>query len=214
MTVRLFTIALVPTLALVLAYVLGPVDAGRLFRADLGALVATVALGAFLCGDKRDAAALAVACLLPAGAHVVVGGALAGGLVLAALSLACATAAWGLVRLAAAVGTPLPFAGVLAMGVLCAAMSGLFWADPLSARLPQRAAYEFRQAALQLDPAMAVAYGASGFDRLHAGDVYSSVPLASSTHEPPRGLPTALLWLTVGLVSGALGLGLGRPDEV
>lgn len=212
MSFRILTIALLPAASLLLAHVAGADVPARLFRADLAALVVAVMLGAFAVRPaKSDALAAGASVVLVAANHVIVGGAFAGGVTLAALLLGAGGAAFGIRVLAQALRAPESFAATLACVVLSISMSALFWADPVADRLAEEARFPFREAALQLDLATAAAYGAADYDRLHDASVYQSVALASSTHRAPTGLPTAGLWGSLGALCAALGLWLRRP---
>ena len=92
-------------------------------------------------------------------------------------------------------------AGAVAACVLWSAMAGLFWADPVAEHLDRTRRRPFRQAVLHVDPALALAYGAVGYDRLRSEDVYFDVPLASSFYERPGAVTTGAAWLLTGLVA-------------
>ena len=53
---------------------------------------------------------------------------------------------------------------------------------------------------LDADPALALAYGALGYDRMRDVDVYFTVPAASSLVRAPTGGPTAFVWGLVGVI--------------
>ena len=169
-------------------------------------MVAVVCLAAFALSrdQRRRAVALGVGCALVAWLHEALATGAGNAWLLCGLLLAAACAAQGLASLARVMGAPKDLAAVTAFTVLAVSMSGLFWADPVADGLRPQAAYRVRQAALDLDLATALAYGASDYDRLHDADVYAHVPLASSTHHAPTGGPTALVWLVVGVLGTAL----------
>ncbi|MHC5012866.1 MAG: hypothetical protein ACYTG6_18295 [Planctomycetota bacterium] len=177
--------------------------AGR-FQADLGGLVAAVLLGAF--GTPRPASAalrLPAAALLAGLAHFLLGGTAGSTAALAFLYLAVSAGAGGWAALGRRVGAPDVPAGAVAAVLLFTAMAGLLWADPVAQRLPRPRRHAFRQSVLHVDPALALAYDASRFDRLHDPEIYVRVPLASSFIERPHAGPTGALWLAWGLLAWA-----------
>ncbi len=130
------------------------------------------------------------------------------------LVLAVAVAALGLAWLGRSLGASRSAAGVATLAVLVVAMLGLLWADPVGDRLPQGKRYAFKQAVLHVDIATAAAYGAASFDRFHDPVIYREVDVAADAPRAPGAVPTGLLWLVVGLVSGAAAWLLGRRKAV
>ena len=203
---RAALVAVAPPLALLATALLGADGPRGLFQADLAALVAAAAVGAFAVRLWRlPLVAVPAAALLGLPAHLVAGGTPRGGLALALLLLAVGAAAAGLAAVGRGVRAPWPGAGLAAAGVLYVAMTGLVWADDVGDRLPAPRRFAFKQAVLHLDAATACAYDAADFDRFHDPSIYDHVKLASSAVRVPAALGTGLCWLAVG----ALGLGLG-----
>lgn len=189
------------------------------FRAALAGMVVIVALGAFsstgsgVRGLRRVLTRVVAAAGLAALAYRL-GFARAdgsGAFGLLVLYLGVGAGASGLAALGRTMRSPALVAGVVAAGVLWTAMAGLFWADPVAERVERTRRRSFRQAVLHVDPALALAYGAVGYDRMRSEEVYSEVELASSYYERPGAATTGSLWLVAGLA--AWGAALAAPPR-
>jgi hypothetical protein len=177
-------------------------DAEVLFGADLAALVAAALVGGFLAPTVRSALGrVAVAGVLAGAAHGVAAGSFDRAPLLALVVLAVAAAASGLGALGRRLGTPSLAAGAVAAGVLGAGMTGLWWADDVAEAVPPPRRHALKQAVLHVDVATAAAYDVAVYDRFHDPVVYRDVPLATSLVRAPSAAPSALLWLSVGLVT-------------
>jgi hypothetical protein len=187
-----------------------------LYQADLAGLVAAVAVGAFAAPSLRAALQrIPLASALGGLAHAIAAQGVAGADAVALLFLATSAAAGGFAAVGRAAGARPFAAGLVSASVLWVAMAGLFWADPVSERLPRTARRRFRQAVLHVDPALALAYDGAGFARMRAPDVYRDVPIASAVHEAPAAHATGLLWLAGGtlLWGAAAAWGTPRPAK-
>lgn len=208
---------LVPGAALLVLSAVGPEGAAGRFQGALAGMVVITAVGAFGTGSGHGHA------LRVAMARVVIAALLAGlvyglrglpsfavgdALSLALLYGATGAAACGLAALGRVMGTPAVAAGAVAACVLWTAMAGLFWADPVAEHLDRTRRRPFRQAVLHVDPALALAYGAVGYDRLRSEEVYFDVPLASSLYDRPRAGTTGLTWWLAGFSAWGAALGL------
>ena len=190
--------------------------AEAVFRADAVGLAAAAAFAAF--GEEgakaavpragATALALAVAHLLLAAAH---GSGAGGAFAVAVLCAGVATAAFGLAAAGRAVRCPAPAAAAVATAVLWPARGRLWRADELAEAVPRERRYAVRDAVLRVDPFTAAAYGAAGFDRLHAPDVYAETTIASLTMEPPPVFGTAAWWGVAGLLFAAGAAAVSRP---
>ncbi len=170
------------------------------FRCGLAALAAAAAVFAFAQLTLRQAVASLAFGSAAVGALLWAAGATPeGALAALALTAGVGLAAVGLSALGRAVGATSVGAGAVTLALLTAGLSGLFWADPLSERLPRPARWGVRQAVLHLDAGTALAYDAARFDRLLDLPVYATVPLAASSIERPRAPVTAALWGALGL---------------
>jgi hypothetical protein len=208
-------VALLPAVALLVVTVLGPEGVAGRFRGALAGMVVITATGAFGTGAGtaralRTALRRVVVAAFLAGAAYGLAGLTSdtGGapLDLAVLYLGAGVGACGLAALGRAVRTPGVAAGAVAACVLWSAMAGLFWADPVAEHLDRTRRRPFRQAVLHVDPALALAYGAVGYDRLRTEEVYFDVPLASSFYERPKSVTTGVAWMLTGLVAWGVGL--------
>ena len=200
-----------PPAAMLLAAPFTAAGATGLFQADLVGLVVSAGISA-LAVRRRPLLLVApvVAALLCACVHLLLGGGLSGSVVVAWLFLATAAAASGLSALGRGLGAPWLTAGAFGAGVLWVALSGLFWADDLSERLPRERRYEFKQAVMDLDLATACAYDGAALDRFHEPAVYRDLPIASSIVAAPTAGTTGGIWLLVGLLSWGVAWVLGR----
>jgi hypothetical protein len=172
------------------------------FRGDLAAVATAPAVGAFLApAPLLGALRLVLAALAAAIVHAALAGRVDTAVALAALVFASGVAPSGLAAVGRRVGAGDVGAGVVAAAVLWAAMTGLFWADPVSQRLPRASRHPFRRAVLHVDPATACAFDVSRHDRFHEPEVYRDVPLASSVIERPRAHTTAAVWTAVGALA-------------
>lgn len=202
--------ALLPALAQLIALLFGADGSMGAFQAGAVALVVAVLVGAFHAARRWELLLLpSAAALLSSLVHLVFA---AGGsaLVMGWLVFCVSACALGTVSYGRAIRVPAATAGVVATALLTVAMTGTYWADPVSQHLPQGERRAFTQAVLHVDPLLACAYGAAEHDRLHDADVYDSVPLASSLREAPAPLPTGGAWLVVGLVLAGLGMAVRR----
>ncbi len=196
--------ACVPALGLVGMRVLTEGSPAGLFQVGLTALTLAILVGARPRTTRRGRGAVEIAggALLAGLAYALVGAGAGGGLALGLLALGSGGGAAGLAALARALGVPSFPAFAVASLVLLTATLGLHWADPSSAWVAKRARRAYRQAVLQVDPSLALAYDGAHYDRLRAPAVYFSVPLASSAYVMPRASSTGAAWLVVGLVAG------------
>jgi len=201
-------VAALPALAGALVAAFGGGAEGR-FRSGLAALAVAAAVFAFAQLTLRQAVASLAFGAAAVGALLWAGGATPEG-ALAALVLCAGVglAALGLAELGRVVGAPPVASGAVALALLTAGLTGLFWADPLAERLPRAARWGVRQALLHLDAGTALAYDAARFDRLLDLPVYATVPLAATSIERPRAPVTAALWGALGLTCAASAAGL------
>lgn len=216
-------IAAAPAFAMLLAAPFAASGAEGLFQVDLAGLVVCAGVSA-LAVRRRPLLLMTpvAAALLCALVHLVLGSLLSGSASLAGalaagwLVLATAVAASGLSAVGRGLRAPWLTAGALGAGILWVAMTGLYWADPLSERLPRERRYECKQAVLQLDLATACAYDGAGFDRFHEPTVYRDLPIASSIVAAPSAGPTGAIWLLVGLLAWGVAwlLGVDRRTAV
>jgi hypothetical protein len=199
---RLVLLAAAPAAAFAVVAIVGEGGARGLFLADLAGLLGLAAAGAFaLRPSGREVAALAGAAGLLAALHAAWGDGAGGTVALLWLALAAACVASGVAVLGRALRAPRVPAGTAAFGLLCAAATGLWWADPLAASLPRERRFVVRQAVLHADLATACAYDAAGYDRLHDPAIYDHVPLAASLVRTPGAPVTGGAWLVVGLLA-------------
>jgi len=211
-------IACAPAGAMLLVAPFTDAGAAGLFQADVTGLVVCAGVSA-LAVRRRPLllAAIVVAALLGAVVHLVLGGSLSGVVAVAWLLLATATAASGLSAMGRGFGAPWLTAGAVGAGLLWVVLTGLFWADPISERLPRERRYEFKQAVMQLDLATACAYDGASFDRFHEPAVYRDLPIASSIVAAPAAGRTGLTWMIVGLLAWGVACLLGAdrrtPDS-
>jgi len=131
-------------------------------------------------------------------------GAPGGAVALAGLGVAVAVASAGLAALGRRLGCPAAVAGGIAAAVLGVASGGVWWADRLAERVDLERRGEVRQAVLRIDPLLAAAYAASGYDRLRSPAVYEGTTVASSAVTPPTAADTACLWAATGLALAGL----------
>ncbi len=206
-------LAALPVLAGAAALLLGEGGGRGRLQAGVAMMLAAAACGALARGSARQALARLAAAAPAAGLLLLAVGcwpaqALAG----AALVAASGACALGLAALGRALGSG-PVAAGLGAGCVCvAALTGLWWADPVSEAVPHGARFAWRQAVLDLDLATAFAYDVAGLDRLLEADVYGCVPLASSSVRRPVAARAALAWGALGAACllGAAGLGRAR----
>lgn len=204
-----------PVAAFLVMRLLGPAGPEGLFRAGLVALVAAVALFAFVplrAGATLGAAAASAGLL--ATAHLLGGSSPAAAGAAAALVLGQALAAAGFAGVGRRLGAGGVGAGAVSAALLGLALGGLFWADEAAAHVPAERRWALRQAVVDLDAATALAYDAAGFDRFAHPPVYAGVPLASSSHQAPRALDAAAAWAAFGILTGLVAsVGRRRAPE-
>lgn len=196
-----------PALALLAVWWAEPASPAGRFRAALAGMVVITALGAF--GARASGVPvlrgvvprLVSAAALAALAYGLLSADPSGALSLFVLYLGVGAAASGLAALGRAMRTPSAVAGTVAACVLWTAMAGLFWADPVAEHIDRTRRRPLRQAVLHVDPALALAYGAVGYDRLRSDPIYFEVPLASSLYERPAALTTGGVWFLAGLAA-------------
>lgn len=208
---RTALVAAAPVFCGALVAAFGPPDAQGHFHAGVAMLVAAAAAYGFLSLTRRQAtAALAFGGVLAGALLLAMGHSLGQALRGAALVAAAGLSAHGLAALGRALGAGRAGAGTGAFAVGVAALTGLWWAEPLAAAAPPGARFALRQAVLDLDLCTALAYDAIGLDRLLQSTVYGVVPLASSSVSRPSAVEAAGWWGALGLLAALAALLLER----